>query len=244
MLKKHRGSIVFLTVSLLIGFVLAVQINQSSSLRGGLVSLAKIKPYEDELNKLKTKKEKDIKELTELENQLNDIVKSKSEEDIIIKNLYSDLERYKMEAGFYDVCGQGIIITIKDPSVTDELVTDEYMDEESNISYHYEFLIDIVNKLKAAGAEAISINEHRIVAMTEVSFIERAVMINGIETFAPYKIKVIGNSNTLESRLTISRGIIEDMKKEGLIVNIEKKEYIVIGRYNSSLKYKFVKPSD
>jgi len=109
--------------------------------------------------------------------------------------------------------------------------------------YNYELLLSLVNKLKEAGAEAVSINEQRIMATTEVSMAGSNVNINGTPTAPPYYIKAIGNPETLHDAINIRGGIIETMKiKYNLIVSTDEKQNLVIPRYTGTIKFKYAKP--
>ena len=159
-------------------------------------------------------------------------------EDAVIEGLLSDTEKYRLLTGAVDVRGPGITITIKDP-----VITDEYQDDISVITYHYEELLSLVNKLKEAGAEAISINDHRIVQTTEISLAGQNININGSATAPPYHIKAIGNPTTMENALTIRGGIIETLKKTyNLTVELQSEENIVIPRYSGVINFRYAKP--
>lgn len=56
-----------------------------------------------------------------------------------------------------------------------------------------DLLLSLVNKMKDAGAEAISINGQRIITTTEISLAGNNVNINTVPTAPPYVIKAIGN---------------------------------------------------
>ncbi|MGP1569548.1 MAG: DUF881 domain-containing protein [Eubacteriales bacterium] len=236
-MKKQYSYIVIGVLALFIGLVLSIQIRTTAgNYQGGLVPLSKIKSYEAELKKVKDEKDEVTAELVELEARLSSIEKGKAEEDAFINGLVTDLEKYKISAGVVDVAGPGVTITIKDPPATDDL------GDYSPIMYNYELLLSLVNKLKEAGAEAISINEQRIVATTEITIASNNVNINGIPTAPPYYIKAIGNPTTISDAINIRAGIVETMKvKFNLSVETEKKQEIIIPRYTGTIKYKYAK---
>lgn len=239
MKKKYSGIIVIGLMALLMGWVLSVQMSTTAGTdQGGLVPIVKLKQYEEQLKTLRAEKDDALSELAELESRMNEIEKAKSDEDVFIKNLVSDLEKYKMASGVLDVHGPGVIITIKDPPIIDE-----YQDNYSVITLRYERLLSVVNKLKEAGAEAISINEQRIVGTTEISLAGTAVNINGMATAPPYTIKAIGNPETMYSALTIRGGIIETMKtQDNLSIDIVQKDDLTISRYTGVVTFKYSKP--
>ena len=108
-----------------------------------------------------------------------------------------------------------------------------------------DLLLSLINKLKDAGAEAISINGQRIIARTEISLAGDNVNINTVPTAPPYTIKAIGNPDTVEGTLNIRYGIVEVMRNNyGLQVSIAKQEEIEIPRYSGVLRYLYAKPVD
>ena len=219
--------------------MLAVQISSTAgSDQGGLVPYSKLKDYEVALSETREEKEDALEELTILQERLAAIEREMAAEDAVIEGLLSDTEKYRLLTGAVDVRGPGITITIKDP-----VITDEYQDDISVITYHYEELLSLVNKLKEAGAEAISINDHRIVQTTEISLAGQNININGSATAPPYHIKAIGNPTTMENALTIRGGIIETLKKTyNLTVELQSEENIVIPRYSGVINFRYAKP--
>jgi Uncharacterized protein conserved in bacteria len=237
-MKKYSGMIVMGLLALFIGLVISIQITTTQgSDPGGLIPLAKAQGYETELKKVRAEKDDATQELAKLEARMEKIEKEKSDEDFFLKGVVSDLEKYKMSAGVEDVEGPGVVVTVDDP-----LPTEEYADNYSVIMLRYELLLSLVNKMKDAGAEAISINGQRMIVTTEISLAGDNVNINTVPTAPPYIIKAIGNPDTIESTLTIRFGIIEQMKSYNLRIEIKKKNKIEIPRYSGIIKYRYAKP--
>lgn len=225
-------------LALCIGLILSVQISTNAgSDQGGLVPLAKLKSYETELKKVQDEKAEVLQELLDLEKRLEDIEKEKAEEDTFVKGLVSDIEKYRMWSGVVDVEGPGVLVTIKDP------VMDQYQDDYSMITNNYDLLLGLVNRLKEAGAEAISVNEQRISNNTEISLAGSNININGTATAPPYFVKAIGNPQTLDGAINLRGGIVYTMKmKYNLVVDTEIREKIVISRYTGVISFKYAKP--
>lgn len=240
-MKKIGPGIVVGLTAVLIGLILSMQIlTTSGSDQGGLVPLAKLKDYEVELKQVREEKEETLEELMALQERLETIEGEAANDDAIISGMVSDLEKFKMAAGVTDVEGPGVVITIKNPEAYDM-----YSDSTDTISYNYELLLSLVNKLKEAGAEAISINEHRIVQTSEISLAGTHININGNATAAPYTIKAIGNPSTMSNALTIRGGVVETMRSSyGLTVDVLQQEKVLIARYNGVVKFKYAEPFD
>lgn len=239
-MQNKVGAVVIFALALLIGLIISIQLNSSdASDRGGLVTYAQASALERQLKEVRGEKEMILAEYLELEQKLREIEEQSISEDALLQAAMKDLERYKMGAGVLDVKGPGVIITVDDPVPTEENPGDGY----STIMLRYDLLLSLVNKLKDAGAEAISINGQRIIARTEISLAGDNVNINTVPTAPPYIIKAIGNPDTIEGTLTIRFGIVEIMKNNyGLQVSIAKQEELEISRYNGVLRYLYAKP--
>lgn len=237
-MKKYSGMVVIGLLAMFIGLVISIQITttQGSDV-GGLVPLAKAQGYEVELKKVRAEKDAAMEQLVDLEDRMDKIEKEKADEDFFLKGVVSDLEKYKMAAGVVDVVGPGVVVNVDDP-----LPTEEYIADYSVIMANYQLLLELVNRMKDAGAEAISINGQRIISTTEISLAGNNVNINTVPTAPPYIIKAIGNPDIIESTLTIRFGVVEQMKKFDLRVSIKKKDKVEIPRYSGIIKYRYAKP--
>lgn len=187
----------------------------------------------NELNAVKSEKESLVEEIERLEKQLDEIQDSASNESAIVKNLTDELNRYKAFAGMTKVDGTGIIITIDNPP------SDINNSTEKNIAYDYKLILELINELNSAGAEAISINEQRMVNNTEVRLAGNQVNVNTIPISPPYVIKAIGNSSTLDSALNQRFGIVQNIQETGYYVEVRKVDTIEIGAYNGSIKFRY-----
>ncbi len=134
-----------------------------------------------------------------------------------------------MTLGKTDVEGQGIEIIIRETE--NEEITRISADD----------LLLIVNALKLAGAEAISINDARIINMSDIVDINNSfIKVNGQRIVAPYVIKAIGNQTYLESGLIGNGGYVDELKKIGHDISIEKINKVKITKYNGEIKTKYI----
>lgn len=239
-MKKMSGIIVMTALAVLIGLIISIQIRTTeTSDIGGLIPVAKAKGLEQELRELRTEKDAIMLEYLDMEARIKEIEEENLSEDAMLQAATKDLEKYKISSGVVDVIGPGIIVTLDDPIPTEDNPGDGY----STIMLRYDLLLSLVNKLKDAGAEAISINGQRIIASTEISLAGDNVNINTVPTAPPYTIKAIGNPDTLDATLTIRYGIVETMRNTyGLQVEIAKQEELEIPRYSGVIKFRYAEP--
>lgn len=145
------------------------------------------------------------------------------------KLVEKELAQTNMYLGKTDVEGQGIVITIND------------INSEDINPISAEDLLIIVDYLKLAGAEAISINGERIINMSDIVYVGNSVIfVNQQRILAPYKIRAIGDSTKLESTLLGNGGYIEELKNIGFDINIERENKVTIPRYSKEIGYKYM----
>lgn len=165
--------------------------------------------------------------LEETNAKLEEYKQKKESDQEASELLEQELLQARILAGETDVKGDGVIVTITDRDDTEKIVAND--------------LIGLVNELKLAGAEAISINDQRIVNMSDIVDINGTfIKVNGKRILAPYIIKAIGNQSYLESALIGNGGHVDDMRKLGQDVSITKSNKITILKYNDEINTKYI----
>ncbi len=145
------------------------------------------------------------------------------------KLVNSELEQLNMTLGKTDVEGEGIEIVLRENA------------EEEISKINADDLLVIINELKLAGSEAISINEERIINMSDIVTINNTfIKVNGQRILAPYVIKAIGNQTYLESALLGNGGYVDELKKLGHDISIEKTNKVKIPKYKDEIKIKYI----
>lgn len=189
-----------------------------------------------ELNLLKRERENLQAEVEKLQTQIDAISNSASQESVIIKNLNDDLFRMKTYAGLTPVQGSGLVITLSEKNV------DGTFSAEGTLAYNYRLVLELVNELYASGAEAVSINDQRLVNNSEIRLAGRQLNVNFVPLTLPYVIKVIGEPNTLDGALSQRYGIIEAIREEGYIVEVRKTDVLEVPAFNGIPQLKYAVP--
>lgn len=239
-MRNIKGQLAVGIVCLVLGLVLSLQFRsiQGNNYLEGISPTQKAQELAAELKKIREEKQQLINEVILLESKIKEIEESESKEDVLVKNISAELEKYKIISGLRSVKGPGVVVVVDDPPKDPEAISDG-----SFIMYNYDLLLSLVNKLNEAGAEAISINEQRIVSRTEISLAGNNVNINSVPTAPPFVIKAIGNKDTLESTLNIRFGIVYTMREQfNLQVSVKKQDEIIIPKYNGIIRLRVAKP--
>ena len=125
-------------------------------------------------------------------------------------------------------------------NVTSETI--ETLDNISNYLIHDSDLLRLVNELKNAGAEAISINEERITNQSSITCDGNVILVNGNKISSPFTIKAIGSQEAVLGAIQRPGGLLdEELESYGLVSSVKKQNKIVIGKYNGIVDFKYIK---
>ena len=189
-----------------------------------------------ELASWKSKYEDASLKIEETEQKIDEYTKEIEENNNISELLSREVDEARTIAGYTDVTGTGIIVTVEDTS---------------NAQVTAEDLMSLIDELKLAGAEAISINGQRIVSLTDFSNIDyKYIFVNTSRDLvraridSPYVIQAIGNQKYLESSINIKYGFLDNMKADGKKASYVLDDNIMIPKYAGTLEYKYASEID
>lgn len=191
---------------------------------------------EDELKtqiaSYKSKYEETMEQYELNKNKIDEYTTAMNEDKETTAILDEELQRAKNLMGLTDVTGEGVIVTLTDT-------------EEALYTYTADDLIQLINELKYAGAEAISINDNRIINLTDIATLtNNLIVMNGgnVRLSSPYVIKAIGDKTYLLSTLSVKNsGYIDQMKANGMKIEVEQKNNIEIKSYSGEIETNYMK---
>ncbi|MER6253026.1 DUF881 domain-containing protein [Streptomyces sp. NPDC001584] len=208
--RVSRAQLIVALLLFVLGLGLAIQVrsnSDSSALRGARQEdLVRIL---DELDG-RTKRLEDEKQ--QLEDQRKELENSSNQAEEARKQTVEKERQLGILAGTVAAQGPGITLKITDP--TGQVQSDQ--------------LLDTLQELRAAGAEAIQINGVRIVAGSYFSDENGGVGIDGKKITQPYEFKVIGKPQDLEPALNIPGGVVQTLEKEQATVAVTRSAKIVV----------------
>ncbi len=194
----------------------------------------------DQVLKWKEKYDKAVADLETSEMQLENIRLQSTQND---ENAVKKEEEIKLDnilLGLTDVKGDGVILTLKD----NNSVSLSNIGPLDNIEYylvHAGDLVEVVNDLRNAGAEAISINGQRIINSSAIYCAGNVIKVNGEKISSPIEIKAIGSPELLYGSITRPAGYIELLEQTGVIVNVKKSTNITINKYDGIINSQYIK---
>ncbi|MBW5481856.1 DUF881 domain-containing protein [Streptomyces bambusae] len=208
--RLSRAQLVVALLLFVLGLGLAIQVSsnsESSALRGARQEdLVRIL---DELDG-RTKRLEDEKQ--QLEDQRRELQNSSNQADEARRQTVEKERQLGILAGTVAAQGPGITLKISDP--------------QGHVQS--DMLLDAIQELRAAGAEAIQINGVRVVASSYFSDEAGGVAIDGRKITQPYEFRVIGKPQDLEPALNIPGGVIQTLEKEQATATVTRSPKIVV----------------
>ncbi|MFF4650637.1 DUF881 domain-containing protein [Streptomyces sp. NPDC001380] len=209
--RFSRAQLVVAVLLFALGLGLAIQVsstNDQSRLRGARQEdLVRI------LDELDSRQQRLQEEKHQLEQSLAQLESSSNQAKEAQAQTRRKEEELGVLAGTVRATGPGITLTIRDPGG----------------HVKADMLLDTLQELRAAGAEAIQIDNVRVVADTY--FTDPAsggVQIDGRSVSQPYVFTVIGNPQDLQPALNIPGGVVRTLEKEQATATIQEQRKLTV----------------
>ena len=194
--------------------ITAIETMRETELRSELAS------WKEKYEEIETKLAEVDGKITEYRKELDENANSST----VLQEEVKEAETY---LGYTSLQGQGIIVTLKDR-------------EQKVVNYSH--ILQLVNELNAAGAEAISVNDERIVSMSEIVTVkDKIVTINERKVAGPFIVKAIGDKKYFESALSIKGGYMDLMKAAEIDVTYTVEDNIVVPAFEGEQKFEYAK---
>ena len=217
-----QGKVLIAIVFMVLGFMLSVQYKVTVQQR--TIRMDRVEDLSERLKAMETENKHLLQEINELRKKGADRAKDHGQ------------ERLQLLAGTTAVEGAGIEVVLDDSAIPKKA------NENPNLYIiHDEDLLRVLNELRAAGAEAISLNDQRIVAMSEVRCAGPTVSVNNIRSAPPYVIKAIGAPKTLTSALRLRGGVVETFEFWGIQVKIKSQDKVQIPALKAPRNFEYAK---
>lgn len=221
--RATKANLLGLILALLLGFAVATQVHQNSSL--GLESLrqGELITILDNATLLSSRLDQDARELLISRDQL---VNGGTSDAAALTAAQERLNALRILAGTTAAHGPGIRMTIVDSGdkVTPAL------------------LLDAIEELRDAGAEAIQIGRARVVASSHFDQGASGVSVDGVDVAPPYIITAIGDPSTMSSAMEIPGGLAENVRQLGASITITQGTDLVVGALHTSSPPRYARP--
>jgi uncharacterized protein YlxW (UPF0749 family) len=185
-----RSQLTVAAVAFILGILVVVQLRSQTG--GSALEAVSTQNLTTLVANLNSQNDRLRSEIGTLQNQLDELRANRATGATSIGQIASDLARIRAWTGLDPVSGRGVMITVG--GRIDAVAVE-----------------DLVNELRNAGAEAIAIEDFRVVAGTTISGQPGSLDVDGFLLGDPFRIRVIGTPETLVGSLTRAGGIIAQL---------------------------------
>ena len=231
-MKNIKYQIAVAVVCMVLGIMVSIQFRTVKQ-GVGPVSEYRARELAAQLKKVREENVKLQNVKNDYESKIKEFEDTASQGSAYAKILKDELDQARILAGIEDVEGPGITVVVDDLKFSEK------------VNYpliSYSMLLELLNELNAAGAEAVSINEQRIISTSEIRQIGGIhININTVSFAPPFVFKAIGDPKTLEAALRLREGIAEKLENSGVAVTITQEQLIKISKYNGVIERKYAK---
>lgn len=215
---------------LLLGMAIVTQVRQTES--GDSLDTARPADLLVLLDSLQQREAALNTEVADLQKTLAQLQASGSSDQTAIDNAKARLSALSILIGTVAATGPGVTITIDDiaPGVSPET------------------MLDVINELRAAGAEAMQIGAGdrqsavRVGVDTWVAGSAGALVIDGVTMSPPYTIAAIGDPPTLAAAMNIPGGAMDSVKRVGGTMTVQQAQTITISALRQPKPRQYAQP--
>ena len=231
-MKNNEATIFVFIASIIIGLLIAMNIGFD-----GKNNFLDVKQYDVAYNE-RTKLYSDLNNLKQQYYNASEKLKKYDSGDVkkykVLEEIQNEVNQNNIILGKSDVQGPGVRITLEDG-------TGNFGDYPTMAQLIHDLdIVKVINDLRNAGAEAISVNGQRIIYDNYGLCAGSNIDMNGIKIVPPFYISAIGNQDVLYNYLTMEETHIKSLMLRKVKVNIVKVNNIQILGYDGNIKYKFM----
>lgn len=226
----------FLFIAIFIGYIMTVQIRANQGSYQEIITIPKLLEMRNDIENTKKETLRVADSIAEAKLKLHDYETNLNKTGNIYQNMQDELDAARNAADYENVEGPGILISMNDST--------EAVKEGENPNWfviHDADILEIVNELRAAGAEAISINDERVTARSNIRCGGPTINIDGKRHAVPFIIKAIGDPQKLEASVTAPSSYIDLMEYYKIRINVQKADNLTIEAYDMNYRLNYQK---
>jgi uncharacterized protein YlxW (UPF0749 family) len=176
--------------------------------------------------------------------QLNAIRLNATSGKQAVSDLQKQVQQLEFLAGFTQVRGPGLLVSLDDnrKGAAEAQANNPGQFKAEDYLIHYTHLLYIVNELRVGGAEAISINDQRIEASSDIRCAGPLILVNTTRLAPPYIIRAIGNPGSMTQVLKMPDSEYNILKMAGYPVSLESSPLLLLPAYQGAYQFSYATP--
>jgi uncharacterized protein YlxW (UPF0749 family) len=235
----RRWQIALTAVALVVGFVFTVQSRTEQSIETGLqVSSGRLGEVAYRYRAEDERQTAMRAEIADLRREIADDEQRAAADQRVTASLATELGTLRTAAGLTALRGPGVVVTI-----TDSRRPLRPGEDPNLVLIHYSDVRAVVNLLWAAGAEAVAVNDERIITTTGLSCVGTTILCNTRRMAPPYRVVAIGNPDMMMAAAQARGGILDQLRAFEFPVTVTPGTDLVVPAYSGGFVYRYAKPA-
>lgn len=235
----RRWQVALTAVALVVGFVFTVQSRTEQSIETGLqVSSGRLGEVAYRYRAEDERQTAMRAEIADLRREIADDEQRAAADQRVTASLAAELGTLRTAAGLTALRGPGLAVTI-----TDSRRALRPGEDPNLVLIHYSDVRAVVNMLWAAGAEAVAVNDERIIATTGLSCVGTTILCNTRRMAPPYRVVAVGNQDTMMAAAQARGGILDQLRAFEFPVTVTTGTDLLVPAYSGGFVYRYAKPA-
>jgi len=208
-------------VCLALGALIASMMNTAAP-DDGAKNLNSLRP-EEQLSYYRKQNEELAKKVRELEDDKQKLLVSTKDSETTQGILKKELNNLRILSGSVPLEGAGIVITIDDTNIMKS--SPSSLNDIARLTHDVDLML-LVNELHSADAEAIALNDQRVVGSTAIRCVGPVIQVNHSPISAPFVIRAIGKPDVLAGAVNLPFGVLDQLRPTGIQITVAKRDKI------------------
>lgn len=235
----HRWQLALTAVAIVVGFIFAVQSRTEQSIETGLqVSSGRLGEVAYRYRAEDARQAAMRAEIADLRRAIAEEEQRAAADRRVAATLTNELTSLRAAAGLTAVRGPGVTIVI-----TDSRRPLRPGEDPNLVLIHYSDVRAVVNMLWAAGAEAVAVNDERIISTTGLSCVGTTILCNTRRMAPPYRIVAIGDPAALTAAAQARGGILAQLRTFEFPVTVTAGTDLVAPAYSGGFVHRYATPA-
>ena len=235
----RRWQVALTAVAVAVGFIFTVQSRTEQSIETGLqVSSGRLGEVAYRYRAEEERQAAMRAEIADLRRQIADDEQRAAADRRVAASLAEELGTLRTAAGLTAVRGPGVAVTM-----TDSRRPLRPGEDPNLVLIHYSDVRAVVNTLWAAGAEAVAVNDERIMTTTGLSCVGTTILCNTRRMAPPYRIVAVGNTDRMMAAAQARGGVLDQLRAFEFPVTVTAGTDLLVPAYSGGFVYRYAKPA-
>lgn len=226
-MTRFKFNFAVIMIFTLVGILLSLLLFNTDKISNNtsIITPKVINDYKNEIENQELKTKELSQQISELQEKLDTYTSNSTDFNAVENELYNELEKYDIIMGRVRLTGPGVEITMSDSTeeITNAAIASLYY-------IHNQDVLEIVNELRASGAEAIAINGYQVSWNSSIDCAGPVIQIDNYIAGTPFIISAIGDQEQMMAMLESIDSYTNNLRARTININISMNNNIIFNK--------------